>query len=117
MVEDEPINMLLITEVLTRMGLDVIKAANGREAIISLSENEVSLIFMDVNMPEVDGYTATRMIRSRQDEKRNVPIIALTADALPDDKEKCLNSGMNDYVAKPFRLEDLQGVLQRYLSV
>ena len=116
-VEDEPINMLLITEVLTRMGLNVIKADNGREAIVSLSENAVSLIFMDVNMPEVDGYSATRMIRSRQDEKRHVPIIALTADALPEDKEKCLNSGMNDYVAKPFKLEDLQNVLQRYLSV
>ncbi len=114
-VEDEPINMLLITEVLTRMGLAVIQAANGREAIVSLAENAVSLIFMDVNMPEVDGYTATRMIRSLPDEKRHVPIIALTADALPEDKEKCLNAGMNDYVAKPFKLEDLQSVLQRYL--
>ena len=114
-VEDEPINMLLITEVLTRMGLRVLQAANGREAIVSLAENAVSLIFMDVNMPELDGYSATRMIRNLQDEKRHVPIIALTADALPEDKEKCLNSGMNDYVAKPFKLEDLQSVLQRYL--
>ena len=116
-VEDEPINMLLITEVLKRMGLKVIKAGNGKEAIAALTENEISLIFMDVNMPDVDGYSATRIIRSRRDEKRHIPIIALTADALPEDKEKCLNSGMNDYMAKPFRLEDLQTILHKYLRV
>lgn len=115
-VEDEPINMLLISEVLGRMGLDVIRASNGSEAIGTLTDNDISLIFMDVNMPDVDGYTATRMIRNRQDGKRDIPIIALTADALPEDKEKCLNSGMNDYLARPFRLEDLQTILRRYLQ-
>ena len=62
-VEDEPINMLLISEVLGKMGLEVIKASNGREAIGTLAENDVSLIFMDVNMPDLDGYSATRIIR------------------------------------------------------
>jgi signal transduction histidine kinase/CheY-like chemotaxis protein len=115
-VEDEPMNMYLITEVLGKMGLDVIKATNGREAIQTFEENNVSLIFMDVNMPDIDGFSATRIIRSRKDDKQNVSIIALTADALPEDKEKCLNAGMNDYLAKPFRLEDLQALLRQYLQ-
>jgi CheY-like chemotaxis protein len=114
-VEDEPINMLLISEVLSRMGLDVIKASNGREAIGTVAENDIALIFMDVNMPDLDGYSATRIIRGRKDRKRDIPIIALTADALPEDKEKCLSSGMNDYLAKPFRLEELQTLLKQYL--
>ncbi|HWB93563.1 MAG TPA: response regulator [Puia sp.] len=114
-VEDEPINMLLISEVLGRMGLDVIKASNGREAIGTVAENDIALIFMDVNMPDLDGYSATRIIRGRKDRKRDIPIIALTADALPEDKEKCLSSGMNDYLAKPFRLEELQTLLKQYL--
>ena len=115
-VEDEPINMLLISEVLGKMGLEVVRAGNGREAIGMLADNPISLIFMDVNMPDMDGYSATRIIRSRRDDKRDVPIIALTADALPEDKEKCLDSGMNDYLAKPFRLEDVQSILQHYLA-
>ena len=99
------------------MGLEVIKACNGGEALRKLAENDISLIFMDVNMPDLDGYSATRLIRDRQDKKRLIPIIALTADALPEDKEKCLNAGMNDYLSKPFRLEDLRAVLKHYLAV
>jgi CheY-like chemotaxis protein len=114
-VEDEPMNMMLISEVLSRMGLRVIKANNGLQAISSLNENDVRLIFMDVNTPEMDGYTATQMIRMREDEKKNVPIIALTADALPEDKERCLDSGMDDYISKPFSLDEIKVVLQRYL--
>ncbi|MBS1605156.1 MAG: response regulator, partial [Bacteroidetes bacterium] len=116
-VEDEPMNMLLITEVLGKMGLEVIKASNGTEALYTLDDHAVSLIFMDVNMPDLDGYSATRMIRSRKDSKRSVPIIALTADALPEDKEKCLSSGMDDYLSKPFRLEDMEALLRQYLVV
>ena len=114
-VEDEPMNMMLISEVLSRMGLRVIKANNGLQAISSLNENDVRLIFMDVNTPEMDGYTATQMIRMREDEKKNVPIIALTADALPEDKERCLDSGMDDYISKPFSLDEIKVVLRRYL--
>jgi signal transduction histidine kinase/CheY-like chemotaxis protein len=114
-VEDEPMNMMLISEVLSRMGLRVIKANHGLEALSRLNENDVRLIFMDVNTPEMDGYTATQMIRMREDEKKNVPIIALTADALPEDKEKCLDSGMDDYISKPFSLDEIKAVLRRYL--
>jgi signal transduction histidine kinase/DNA-binding response OmpR family regulator len=113
-VEDEPVNMLLISEVLRKMGVEVIKAVNGKEAIDMLAEHDPSMIFMDVNMPVMDGFTATALIRELPSHHNNVPIIALTADAMKEDKERCLASGMNDYISKPFRLEEIQSVLKHY---
>ena len=115
-VEDEPINMLLITEVLRKMGLEVTKAGNGKEALEKLAEQDFSLIFMDVNMPEMDGFTATEIIRRLPGAKKDTPIIALTADAMKEDREKCLNIGMNDYISKPFRLEEIELALKKYLK-
>ncbi|MBS1564518.1 MAG: response regulator [Bacteroidetes bacterium] len=115
-VEDEPLNMLLITEVLRKMGLEVIKAGNGREAIEMLDHDVPALIFMDVNMPEMDGYMTTEAIRALPDERRSIPVIALTADAMKEDKEKCLLIGMNDYISKPFRLEEIEMALKTYLK-
>ena len=115
-VEDEPINMLLITEVLRKMGLEVSKAGNGKEALVQLAQHDFSLIFMDVNMPEMDGFTATEFIRRLPGAKKNTPIVALTADAMKEDREKCLNVGMNDYISKPFRLEEIEQVLKKYLQ-
>jgi len=111
-VEDDPINMLLISEILRQMGFEVIKARNGKEALSMLSSIEPVLIFMDVNMPEVDGYAATRAIRSGPAPWKDLPIIALTADAMKGDKEKCFEAGMNGYVAKPFKIEEILGVLK-----
>jgi signal transduction histidine kinase/CheY-like chemotaxis protein len=115
-VEDEPMNMLLITEVLRKMGLEVFKAGNGQEALELLETQELSLIFMDVNMPVMDGYTTTEIIRGLPDARRDIPVIALTADAMKEDKEKCLNIGMNDYISKPFRLEEIELALKNYLK-
>jgi len=115
-VEDQKINMLLITEVLRKMNVDVIKAYNGKEALSVLDEYEPDVIFMDVNMPVMDGFTATRLIREMPNKKSKIPIIALTADAMAEDKEKCIAAGMNDFVAKPFRLEEIKIVLERYLK-
>jgi CheY-like chemotaxis protein len=72
---------------------------------------------MDINMPEMDGYTTTSIIRKLQSPNNNVPIIALTADAMKEDKERCLQAGMNDYISKPFRLEEIELVLKNYLRV
>jgi len=116
-VEDEPVNMLLISEVLRKMGVEVIKAGNGKEAIDMLAEHDPAMIFMDVNMPIMDGFTATALIRELPSHHNNVPIIALTADAMKEDKERCLASGMNDYISKPFRLEEIQSVLKLYQAV
>jgi CheY-like chemotaxis protein len=111
-VEDDPINMLLISEILRQMGFEVIKAKNGKEALNMLSGIEPVLIFMDVNMPEVDGYAATKAIRSGPSPWKDLPIIALTADAMKGDKEKCLEAGMNGYIAKPFKIDEILEVLK-----
>jgi len=114
-VDDDPINMMLISEVLKRMGFDVIQMHNGKEVIESLPHYDPVLIFMDVNMPEMDGYTTTRVIRKMQSVQSRIPIIALTADAMKGDKERCLDSGMNNYVSKPFKLEEIEAVLKEYV--
>ena len=111
-VEDEPVSLMLITEVLRKKGFDVISATNGRQALDLLKHFEPVLIFMDVNMPEMDGYTTTRHIRKLTGPIRNIPIIALTADAMEGDKERCLAHGMNDYISKPFRMEEIVAVLK-----
>src|SRR5258708_5555218 len=105
--DDDPINMLLISEVLRRMGFEVIQVSNGKEALERLPHCEPVMIFMDVNMPEMDGYTTTRHIRQMPEPWRNIPIIALTADAMKGDREKCLEAGMNHYISKPFNLEEI----------
>jgi PAS domain S-box-containing protein len=112
--DDDPINMLLISEVLRRMGFEVIQVNNGKEALERLPHCEPVMIFMDVNMPEMDGYTTTRHIRQMPEPYCNLPIIALTADAMKGDREKCLEAGMNRYISKPFRLEEIDGVLRDY---
>jgi PAS domain S-box-containing protein len=112
-VEDEPINMMLITEVLSRMGFAVIKAINGKQALEILTQQDPQLIFMDVNMPEMDGYTTTRLIRQLPEPYKSIPVIALTADAMQGDKEKCIEAGMNDYISKPFKLEEIEAVLKK----
>jgi signal transduction histidine kinase/CheY-like chemotaxis protein len=115
-VEDEPMNMLLISEVLRKMGIDVISAGNGKEALELLSEQCPAMIFMDVNMPVMDGYEAAEKIRCLPDARKNIPIIALTADAMKEDREKCLSVGMNSYISKPFRIEEIELALKKYLN-
>ena len=113
--DDDPINMLLISEVLRRMGFEVIQVSNGKEALERLPHCDPVMIFMDVNMPEMDGYTTTRHIRQMPEPWCNLPIIALTADAMKGDREKCLEAGMNKYISKPFRLEEIDEVLRSYI--
>jgi len=112
--DDDPINMLLISEVLRRMGFEVIQVSNGKEALERLPHCDPVIIFMDVNMPEMDGYTTTRFIRQMPEPWCSLPIIALTADAMKGDREKCLEAGMNKYISKPFRLEEIDEVLRNY---
>jgi signal transduction histidine kinase/DNA-binding response OmpR family regulator len=114
-VEDEPVNMMLISEVLRNMGIRVLRAGDGKEALDILGDAMPSIIFMDINMPGMDGYTATRHIRHLSARQRNIPIIALTADATLDDKEKCLEAGMDNFISKPFRMDEITGILKKYL--
>lgn len=114
-VDDDPINIMLISEVLRRMGFEVIQMSNGREVLEALPHYEPVLIFMDVNMPEMDGYTTTMHIRKLAEPQCNIPIIALTADAMKGDREKCLEAGMNNYISKPFKMEEIEAVLKEYM--
>jgi PAS domain S-box-containing protein len=114
-VDDDPINMMLISEVLKRMGFEVIQMQNGKEVLESLPHYDPVLIFMDLNMPEMDGYTATRLIRKLPTPQSKIPIIALTADAMKGDRERCLDAGMNNYISKPFKLEEIEAVLREYV--
>ncbi len=109
LVEDNRVNQMVTQKILTKNGYQVNIANNGIEAIRALEKNHFDLVLMDILMPEMGGYEATRLIRS---DKTNVldhdlPIIALTASALTEDKEKCLSAGMNDYIAKPVKPQAL----------
>lgn len=112
--EDDPINMKLIRTVLKRFsrGLNLIEAKNGKEACEIFQKYKPDLILMDIVMPELDGYQAARSIRKLDGQ---TPIIAMTANALKEDKERSLSSGMNDYISKPFSLNQLKEVLIKYL--
>ncbi|HVU96317.1 MAG TPA: response regulator [Puia sp.] len=114
--EDEPMNMLLISEVLDKMGLEIIKATDGAEVLAKLEQYDPAVIFMDINMPVMDGYTVTTKIRSQPSKHQHIPIIALTADAMKEDRERCLAVGMDDFISKPFHLQEIEHILKTYLK-
>lgn len=118
LVEDNRINATLAQDMLHDFGADVALAENGRVAVEKVRGGELyDLILMDCMMPEMDGFEATRAIRALpQTIGQSLPIIALTANAMAGDKERCLESGMNAYLSKPVRKKDLQNTLNRWLS-
>ena len=115
LAEDNEINRTVARTALRRMGLEVLEAHNGREALECWAAGRFDLILMDVHMPEMDGLEATRTIRGREPAGARVPIIAMTANVLEESREKCAQAGMDDFVAKPFRREQLAAVLERWL--
>jgi signal transduction histidine kinase/CheY-like chemotaxis protein/HPt (histidine-containing phosphotransfer) domain-containing protein len=117
-VDDVQTNQLVARGLLQRMGLQVDCAANGEEAIALLRQRPFDLVLMDAQMPIMDGYSATHLIRSGRSGALNpaIPIIAMTANAMSGDREKCLEAGMNDYLSKPVNPDRLQAVLQRWLA-
>lgn len=121
LAEDHPINRKLLDRFLTLKGWDVLHAANGKEAIEEFKKHgdRIDIILMDIQMPEVDGYAASREIRQLEvgsETGRRVPIIALTAHALADYREKSYSSGMNDYLTKPVDPEKLYRIIHRLTS-
>lgn len=114
--EDNNINLKLLSVMLTKTGANVITAVDGAKAVTQYKENSVDLIFMDIHMPELDGFQATKLIREAEQGIKHTPIIALTAIALAGDREKCLENGMDDYLSKPFLKEDLMKILVKYLG-
>jgi CheY-like chemotaxis protein len=118
LAEDNPVNQAVASGMMEAMGLSVIVVANGQEAIGKASREPIDVILMDCQMPEVDGFLATREIRRMESESggARTPIIALTANALKGDREKCLAVGMDEYVAKPFTSDQLHSILSLYLQ-
>jgi len=118
LVEDHPINRKSVVAILKKMGLAVSTAVNGKEGVEMVASQRFDLVLMDCQMPIMNGYEATRRIREMEGEKNGagIPIIALTANAMEGDREKCLAAGMTDYLAKPFAKKDFVAMLERYLG-
>ena len=114
--EDNEINQFAATSVLGKLGFEVEIAINGREAIEMTRRKDYAIVFMDCQMPEIDGYTATAAIRRREAGGRRTPIIALTAHTMDGDRDKCLASGMDDYIAKPLRLASIAKTCDQFLN-
>jgi CheY-like chemotaxis protein len=112
--EDNPVNQLVASEMLGRLGFAVDIAGDGRQAIDAALQHDYDLVLMDCDMPVVDGFAATRAIRAREQDRR-VPVVAMTASALSGDRERCLDAGMDDYLAKPVRLEDVERLVRRWV--
>jgi len=120
LAEDTPTNQQVATVMLERLGCHVTVVGDGDEALQALDRQRFDLVFMDCQMPEMDGFTATRIIRRRHYLSRggrHLPVIAMTAGVMLDDREACLASGMDDFLAKPFRQAELERMLHRWVAI
>jgi CheY-like chemotaxis protein len=114
-VDDDARNIFALTTVLENYDMEVVSATNGRQAVDLIRETpDLSVVLMDIMMPEMDGYATMREIR-QQPEFRTLPILALTAKAMKGDREKCLQAGASDYIAKPVNTDQLLSLLRVWL--
>ncbi len=116
-VDDHPINRMFAQKLLTKMGFTQLELAeDGKQALDMIAQNDYALVLMDCQMPEIDGYEATKILRKTEADGEHLPIIAVTANAMVGDKQKCLNAGMDDYLSKPLKRDALQEMLGKWLS-
>jgi CheY-like chemotaxis protein len=116
LVEDSPTNRMIVETQLRNSGCDVTAANDGREAVTACDGSPFDLILMDCRMPGMDGFEATQAIRSSENTNRNTPIIALTANNMPGDRDRCLAAGMDYFLAKPFTRDELVAAMARELA-
>ena len=124
-VEDNEINQIVARGVLSKLGFSVQLAADGRQALAALADADFDIVLMDCHMPQMDGFQATAELRRREGDRRDrarpgehrrrTPVIAMTAGVLPEDRERCLDAGMDDFVAKPVNVDQLERTLERHL--
>ncbi|HLG99206.1 MAG TPA: ATP-binding protein [Bryobacteraceae bacterium] len=115
LAEDNVVNQKLVAELLRREGQDIEVAGNGREAVAAAERAAFDLIFMDVQMPEMDGFEATGEIRRMESNSgQHTPIIAVTANAMKGDEQRCIQAGMDDYISKPINVQDLRAILKKW---
>ena len=112
--DDVPVNLIVVEKMLDSIGYQVETASTGREAVEAVKSNHFDLIFMDIQMPEMDGLEATRQIRKLGLEKSSIPIVAITANTQDSDRDSCIEVGMNDFIAKPFVKKQLAALLERF---
>ncbi|MGH2849367.1 MAG: ATP-binding protein, partial [Solirubrobacteraceae bacterium] len=115
--EDSMINQVVAVRLLERYGVRARVVADGREALAALAEEDFDAVLMDCQMPVLDGYGATVELRRREGDGRHTPVIAMTANAMKGDRDRCIAAGMDDYVTKPMRSHDVAAILERWLPV
>ncbi|HEX5052364.1 MAG TPA: ATP-binding protein [Planctomycetota bacterium] len=115
-VDDHDANRFLMRRMLESLGCVIDEAVDGMQAVQHIAEREFDLVIMDCCMPLMDGYEATKAVRNLGTEHGGVPIVALTANALPEDRQRCVDAGMDGYLSKPVRLAELQAELERFLG-
>jgi len=113
-VDDVPVNLIVVEKMLDSIGYQVETASNGLEAVQAVKVQHYDFVFMDIQMPEMDGFEATRQIRKLSVEKGDIPIVAMTANTQESDRDACIEVGMNDFIAKPFVKKQLAEVLERF---
>jgi CheY-like chemotaxis protein/HPt (histidine-containing phosphotransfer) domain-containing protein len=113
--EDNTVNQKIVLRMLSKLGYRADVAGNGSEAVSAVRRIPYDAVLMDCQMPEMDGFEATAKIRERELSSQHIPIIAMTAHALKGDRERCLEAGMDDYIAKPIKLESIKEVLDKWL--
>lgn len=118
LVEDNQVNQMVATNLLQKLGCRVTQASDGKEALHAITDKSFALVLMDCQMPEMDGYEATALIRMREQELGlpRLPIVALTANAMKGDRQLCINAGMDDYLSKPVKADALTEMLAKWLS-
>jgi signal transduction histidine kinase/DNA-binding response OmpR family regulator len=118
LAEDNAVNQRLVVRLLEKRGHRVVVAGNGREVLLHLDKQGFDLVFMDVQMPEMDGFEATTAIREKEKStEKHLPIVAMTAHAMKGDENRCLAAGMDGYLSKPIRPQELDRVLERYMTL
>ncbi len=115
-VEDNAINQRVAVRTLERLGLEAQSVGNGRDALERLRHEHFDVVFMDCQMPLLNGYDATRRLRREEPAGRHVPVIAMTAQSMPGDREKCIEAGMDDYVSKPLRMGEIEQKIAQWVT-